>query len=111
MEPCGVGHSLLAALAVVVLVMPYGQPLVCEFTDNATMPAHHQAGAEDTSSSSSDDDGLCHGAMICNTATPGLVSMPSREIAIRTDVVRQDIRSREFLSANTQPPLTPPPRA
>ncbi len=111
MKPDGLGHSLLAALAVFVLVVPYGQPLVCEFTDNPTMPAHHQTDAEDTSSSSSDDGGLCHGSMICNTATPGLVSMPTREIATRTDVVQQDIRSRESLSANTQPPLTPPPRA
>ncbi len=111
MKPRGFGHSLLAALAVVIMVVPYGQPLVCELTDNATMPAHHQADAEDTNSPSSDDNGLCHGSMICNTVTPGLVSMPTREIATRTDVVQQDIRSRESLSANTQPPLTPPPRA
>lgn len=111
MKPYGPGHSLLTALTVAVLVVPYAQPLVCDLASGVLEATHHQAAAGGPSSSSSDDIGSCHGSMICNTATPGLVSIPARAIATRTDVVHQETRSPAFLSANIQPPLTPPPRA
>ncbi len=111
MKPYGPGHSLLAALTVAVMVVPFAQPLVCDLTSGMMDATHHQAEVGGTSSSSSDDIGPCHGSMICNTVTPGLVSIPAREMATRTDVVQQETRPRELLSANIQPPLTPPPRA
>ena len=111
MKPRRIGHSLLAALAVVIMVVPYGQPLVCELTDHSTMPAHHQAEARDTSSPSSDDDGLCHGWMSCSAVSVARASTSAQQAPTPAEQMQPQIRPQGFISANLQPPLTPPPRA
>lgn len=106
-----VGSSLMAALMVGILVTPNAKPSACELTGLGVMLTQHVDGAERTSSQGGDDAGLCHNSVDCLLVSAALLPAAGRD-ALMPMVSRQHEVSRpEFVSANLQPPLTPPPRA
>lgn len=101
----------MAALMVGILVTPYAKPLACELTGHGVMLTQHVDGAERTSSHGGDDVGLCHNSVDCILVSAALLPVAGRD-ALMPMVSRQhEVRRQEFVSANLQPPLTPPPRA
>ncbi len=105
-----VGGSLMAALAVGLLVMPYAKPLACGLTDHGAVASHHPGDVGDKSSDGSDDGGECHDSLTCNLANVAPMPPEGREALMPPVCHRQENRPHEFISANLQPPLTPPPR-
>ncbi len=100
----------MAALAVGLLVMPYAKPLACGLTDHGAVALHHPGDVEDKSSDGSDDGGGCHDSLTCNLANVAPIPSEGREALMSPVCHRQENRPHEFVSANLQPPLTPPPR-
>ncbi len=105
-----VGGSLLAALAVGLLVMPYAKPLACGLTDHGAVTSHHPADVEDKSSDSSDDGGVCQDSLTCNLVNVAPMPPEGCEALMLPASHQQENRPPEFVSANLQRPLTPPPR-
>lgn len=101
----------MAALAVGLLVMPYAKPLACGLTDHGAVASLHPADVEDRSSDGSDDGGVCHDSLTCNLANVAPMPPEGREaLVLPAACHQQENRPHEFMSANLQPPLTPPPR-
>lgn len=100
----------MAALAMGLLVMPYAKPLTCGLTDHGAVASHNLGDVEDKSSDGSDGGGGCHESLTCNLANVAPMPPEGREALMPPVCDQQDNRPHEFISANLQAPLTPPPR-
>ncbi len=102
---------MLAAALLLVWLVPYAQPAVCEQTRHGNLGMHQMDGGENWLAPLVHHEASCHDAMGCaNTVTPRVVAQAVEVRALPTHF-EPPVGFIQSAARNTDPPITPPPRA
>lgn len=111
MHTRGISRSLLGALVVGVLLVPYAKPVVCDLTDHSMAVMHESHGKSGNTLIDFDGTDSCHGNYDCTATNVAPVFNPMVAVSVLPE--HRELRPQIAVHLNRllARNLSPPPRA
>ncbi len=105
------GRSLLAAVVLATVAMPYASPLHCDVAQNEAAITARPGTAENVASSPADRGTAgCHGSRDCSVALVAIVLEIDGQLPAMPTHAEPNLLPRQRLLQHLFQPLLPPPR-